>query len=549
MGNLSAVVSIETSGARHGLALLLLVLGVLAGAPRLASAQGIDETCVVALVKSDPTLLNIAYPDDSAQYYFGVAQIAPGTRVRISGRFPHARYMSFNVYDPALRPVDAITDVDIVPEAGSTNPFRTGADRTASRRSYTVTIEPGAKPANPAPNTLYAGSDPSGAPTAAPTFLYRIYLPDPGTGDDGGVGVPTVQIEPATTTESPSSPSPCATAAKPTIAGINETLAAASPPVDPPQPGGTNPPVWRKFVNVLSAVGVNVTGSPSPGGLDLDTLGGSGGFLSNKDNAYVSAPTTRGFGQVLVTRFRAPTFPDTRGGATRMPGGQLRYWSLCQNDPPTQRYVACVNDDRAVLGADGFATFVVSTAGRRPATATRACGVNWMPWGANTKGLPLYRNMLPAADFGASVQAATVDHEGATMHEYLPVSRYYADRAAYEKAVPCVAPGTAAPKVPCASRRLIELRLHGRAARLRRVAVRIGGRRAVMKTVRRGTVAIDLRRLPRGTYAVRVSSGGRTLARRTYRTCTSRRAWAARATLTVARPPVAPSAADRRRGC
>lgn len=494
----------------------------LASLPGGAAAQGIDQTCAAALVKSDPTLLNVAYPDDSAIYYLGVAQIAPGTRVRITGRFPHARYMSFNVYDPLLRPVDAVTDVDVVPDPGSTNPFRRGADRTTDRRSYTVTIEPGVAPADPAPNTLYAGGGQGGVPNLGATFLYRIYLPDPGRGDDGGVGVPTVTVEPATGSAGSPATSPCAGLERPTITGINETLAAVSPPADPPQPGGANPPVWRKFVNLLSSVAVNTTGQPNPGGLPLDDLGGSGGFLSNRDNNYVSAPTSRGFGKILVTRFKAPTFPDTRGGATRMPGGQLRYWSLCQNDPPTQRFVACVNDDRAVVDRDGNVTVVVSTTADRPATATRACGVNWLPWGANPKGLLLYRHMLPADDFGGAVQRATVDKEAETMGAFLPSSTYHADRTAFEKAMACAPPATTpttATTRRCVSRRLIEVRLRGRAARARRVTVRIGGRAAIRRSVRRGTVAIDLRRLPRGIYRVSIAHGGRTIARRTYRTC------------------------------
>ena len=44
-----------------------------------------------------------------------------------------------------------------------------------------------------------------------------------------------------------------------------------------------------------------------------------------------------------------PTFPDTRPGTPRMPAGQLRYWSLCENDPSTQRFIGCLNDDRTVV--------------------------------------------------------------------------------------------------------------------------------------------------------------------------------------------------------
>lgn len=492
-----------------------------AGTAPPARAQGVDQTCVLALAKFDPATLNVAYPDDSAQYYVGAYARVPGTRIRIHGRFPHARYMSFNVYDPEQRPLDGLTDVRITPDPGSSNPFSTGADRTATRRDYTAFIDFGPKPARPAPNTLYTGTAQDGTPNLTGTFIYRIYIPDTGTGDTGGVGIPSATLEPATGTTNPA-PGPCTNAAKPTLAGLNEQLAAVSPPADLPQQGGTNPPTWRKFVNLLSSITINAVGTPAPAGVDLDEAGGSGGFLSNKDNAYVSTPSTRSFGKVLVTRIKAPTFPDTRGGAKTMPGGQLRYWSLCQNDPPTQRMIACVNDDRAVIDAGGYATFVISTTAARPANATRGCGVNWMPWGADPKGVVLYRNMLPADGFTASVQGATVDRERATMGDYLPVSRYYADGRAYDSAAGCHPVTPSAAVVPCSSRRVVRLTLPaGRLTRTgRRVTVTAGGRSRSVRVQPGRHVSVDLRRLARGTFRVRVSAGGRTLARRTFRTCT-----------------------------
>ncbi len=428
-----------------GLGVAVTLLLLLVPAPG-ARTQGIDETCALTMAKFDPAVINTAFPDDSAQYYTGVYQLIPGMRIRISGEFPHARYMSFNVYDPLLRPLDGITDVKIVPDPGRSNPFVEGADRTgSSRRSYTVFIDFGAPPAHRAPNTLYTGAGQNGLPNVQGTFIYRIYIPDRGRDDTGGVGLPTVTIEPTTSTGTPA-PSPCANIAKPTVSGINELLAAQSTPADLPLPGGTNPPTWRKFVNLASSLAVNLVGSPNPGGIDLDALGGSGGFLSNKDNAYVSVPINRGTGQIVVTRFRAPTFPNTRPGAARMPGGDLRYWSMCQNDPLTQRVIACLNDDRAVLSKDGNVTFVVSTPGARPPSATAACGANWIPWGLNPRAVLIYRNMLPNPTFAQSIQLAKVDHEAATMGNYLPVSTYYANAAAYERAVHCTTP--AAPLHP-----------------------------------------------------------------------------------------------------
>src|SRR4051794_16353696 len=499
-------------------AMWALMAAVSLSAPAPAAAQGLDQTCLLPLTKSEPATVNVAYPDDSAAYYSGAYQLVPGTRIRIHGRFPHARYMSFNVYDAAQRPIDGLADVAIKPDAGSINPFERGADRTSEKRDYTVFIDTGPRPEQRAPNTIYTGTGQNG-PNTSGTFIYRVYIPDRGRDDTGGVGVPTVTVE-STSGAGGGAGSPCSGIEKPKASGVNEAIAQQALP-DRPATGASGPPRWRKFVNVLSAVGISATGSQQAGPADLDQIGGNGGFLSNLDNAYVSAFIDRANGKVVVTRFRAPTFPDTRPPATRMPGGQLRYWSLCQNDPSTQRFVACLNDDRAFITPDGFATYVISTPGQRPSNATRDCGVNWLPWGPSSRGVLIYRHMLPSTTFAESIQRAKPDHEAATMGDYFPSSQYLADKAAFEQrgcigaAVPpplIVTRGTS--RRTCKSRRLVAVRVR------RGVATVRAGSRVRRVRVRRGRVLVDLRGLRRGSYRVRVTMGGKVVRRTVLRTCT-----------------------------
>jgi hypothetical protein len=413
-----------------------------------ASGQGVDETCVLALTKFDPGSVNVAFPDDSADYWLGAYQAVPGTRIRLSGRFPHARYMSFNVYDQAQRPLDALADVEIEPDAGAVNPFRTGADRNAAQRSYTAFIDFGPLPAHRAPNTLYTGTGQNGAPNLNGTFIYRIYIPDKGRSGTGDAGIPTATIEPTSATAA--QPSVCTNVVKPPVTGINELIAQQEG--FPSGPGVLPPlfdraiPKWRKFTNIVASVADSLTDSDvadplfqAQRGLDLRTKGGSGGFLSNIHNAYMTAGLNKAHGAVAVTTFRAPTFPATRGGAATMPGGQLRYWSVCSNDPATQRFVACINDDRAKIGADGWVTYVVSTPANRPRNATEACGVNWLPWGPNARNVLIYRHMLPAADFAQAIQRATFENEAATMGDFMPKSFYYVSKLVADAAMGCPA--------------------------------------------------------------------------------------------------------------
>src|SRR3954468_18125080 len=146
---------------RVGLLAALMALCALAPG---ASAQGVDETCSLVLTKTDPATVNVAYPDEAAIYWSGRYQAVPGTRIRITGKYPHARYMSFNVYDNLQRPLDALADVELRPDAGSSNPFVAGSSRGVSKRDYTAFIDFGAPPADGkrAPNTMYTGTGQNG---------------------------------------------------------------------------------------------------------------------------------------------------------------------------------------------------------------------------------------------------------------------------------------------------------------------------------------------------------------------------------------------------
>jgi hypothetical protein len=419
-----------------------LVAGIaaLALAPGSAVATGVDQTCLLPLTKFDPATVNIAYPDQAAVYYSGGYAAVPGTRIRITGRFPHARYMSFNVYDNIQRPLDALADVELRPDAGSSNPFTRGADRTAKKRSYTAFIDFGPIPKKRARNTLYSGSGQGGTPNFDGTFIYRVYVPDRGLDEAGGTGVPTVTLESTSSGQSPP-PSACSNFAKPSGAGVNKQVAASNGlPVATPSPG-RNPPVWRKFVNLPRSFAETILDNQytDPARMSYESsaaydLGGKGGFLSNIHNAYLYTPIAKDNGLVLATRMRAPTFPNTRPPALRMPGGQLRYFSLCQNESQTQRFIACATDDQTTVNRDGFMNYVVSTPGDRPANARPACGVTWIPWGPQAGGALIYRHMLPDPKFARAIQRVPAQgKERQVMGDYFPVSRYFAGKAAFEK--------------------------------------------------------------------------------------------------------------------
>ena len=415
---------------------LLAMLCVLFVLPGSASAQGLDTTCQFSLTRLDATTTNVLAVDTNAVYWGGTYAALPGTRIRIEGQYPHSRYISWNVYDAAARPIDALSDVQLAPDPGSTNPFVPGASRTAEQRDYTAFIEVGPRPAQPAPNTLYTGDSRGG------TFLYRVYVPDRGRDAKGGVPLPKVTLEPAGGAGGAPGVDACRELQAPYAEPLNDLITGAPGAPDPTDDGngypGRNPPRWRLFENLCGSAVDILLDNEDGEDFHPDARGRCGdgpGFLSNRDIAYVFTGTSRGFGELLVLRGRAPTFADTRPGPATMPSGeQLRYWSFCQYEPASQRVISCRSDDHVAVGPRGFYKIVVSTAEQRPRNARRRCGVTWLPWGPQTQGLLIYRHMLPDPSFSQAIQnVGKPGEEREVMGGYYPRSRYLETAADFER--------------------------------------------------------------------------------------------------------------------
>jgi hypothetical protein len=418
-------------------ALVAATLLVAVAAPAAAHAAGVDQTCELTATRFDPDTVNVLFPDSSAQYWSTRYLAVPGTRIRIDGIFPYSRYTSWNVYDPLLRAFAKKSDFELQPDPGSANPFLPRADRTTAvdQRHYTlfITFDPADRPG---PNTIYV--DPTKNPRGLITL--RVYVPDAGRDMTGGVGLPQVTWEP-TSSGPPPTTSPCRNLEKPsssTVTGAYGGLAGAD--TGPPYPG-RNPPVWHKFVNLCQSgadlLFDNQFGDRVPsGGQNPCGNFGSGGFLSNLDNAYVYAFIARGFGPIVAFHGRAPSYAATYPNAAVMPSGvQLRYWSFCQNDPFTQRYVGCRRDDQVTVARHHDYTIVVSQPSAWPAAAQKRCrSASWIPWGPQPHGVMIYRHMLPAPSFAQAIQNVSYGQERSQMGAYYPTGRYFADWRAVAKA-------------------------------------------------------------------------------------------------------------------
>ncbi len=387
---------------------------------------------------SDINTTNVAFPDESAQYWVALIPQLPQTRLRINGRYPDLRYFSYNVYDPLLRPVDAIADIELQPDAGSANPFADTA--AAPGGAYTAYVEFAARPDEPAPNTIYAGQTQiNGQAVPNPlltAIIYRSYVPAEGLGFDGGAGLPLLTLETADGKTELLPFADCDVPLLPSLGGnlpdpgLNDLLLT----IDFPEefgvirfPTAAYPPSTRVFYGLgPTAVAIlsNALPVPLPPEVEQNVpLGDGGGFLSNIHNAYTSTGFSRNDGNIFLLRGKAPSYP----GDPRLAGGMedLRYWSVCQNEFVTQRYVACTADYQAELDGQGYFTVVVSDTADRPLNAVAENHINWLPWGPFPDGLLIYRHMLPSAHFAQAIQNVPKGTDPVeVMGEYLPVGAY-----------------------------------------------------------------------------------------------------------------------------
>jgi hypothetical protein len=369
------------------------VLGALLALQLSAQAQGLP-LCSWPLETTGSGITNVAYPDTNATYWTMPLDSTRWKSVVISGTYPQARFFSFTSYVAKGSVVDngVLTDVDIAPDAGSTNPFVT---TDSGPHKYTVTA---------------SLSEPSGSSNFLPLgntqlvwIIYRIYVSDKGLDREAGVPLPTITLVGRD--------------------GRSHTPAACPSRNDPERIAS----LIRDFLSQGLDIGAGLTqilSGSNPGILAQQAPcqatplvsfipENTGGYFPNPANKYIAIPgLCFSPDQILVVRGKAPTFPDTYNGGTIFapPGFNMRYWSVCNNNQRSPYpVVGCKADYQTARDKSGFYTYVVSAAESRnmetpswvPPDAT------WLPWGSKTSAnILLIRNMLPQSTFGNSVQAA-----------------------------------------------------------------------------------------------------------------------------------------------
>ena len=377
------------------------------------------------------------FPDPHATYLI-LPVFAPfGSKVIVEGEFPHCRFFDLQI-TPSFLPEAyhcgyigvgevPIVDADIDPLPGGVNPFRVGADRNATNRSYRVTFDlaignpvdlnPQAfkPPGYRAPGNrrvggaiLYQGpwgKDVSGGPGHGKydigNIWIRYYAPDKKQSPLAGVPKPKVHYE-----------LPDGRAyfieidAANSISRMNRTVPAKTTrPHDPRSSNATDG--WGKMFGIFRSIvsgiasetklvdkkyvrrldkGVAARGEDMPAPGNYEPSATCCTYIN-----YLNRGMSLGRGKIAVLTGTLPTTPHTREGEPLMQAAQARYWSLTGYDqswPDKDGYcgaaVHSVMDDEIVTDAQHRYVIVFSREEDRPKNATAANGVTWVNWGPTT---------------------------------------------------------------------------------------------------------------------------------------------------------------------
>jgi hypothetical protein len=400
--------------------------------------------------------MNTAGPDTAAIYWYVKYQVPPGASIDLHGNFPHGRYMSFTTYktvdgEPGVENT-FITDIDIAPDAGSVNPFQPGVPRTSPNRAFTLTLSSDPPPtSDPAPNTLYTGTEGMTDQTQTVELIERLYVPDHYPADLAGgepLPAPTMTRADGTTIDGQALCNELGVingTDKIPSGGVPDNVYLSLRDAGPPFHPGTIPVIWDKYFNssrLLVPLLRETAFAPLIATLPTETVKG---FYANPGNSYIFSYVDRRLGpdssghNVLVLKGKMPTHPVTWDGnlLADNAGSQVRYWSLCNYGSNAQAAngpanTDCLYDEQIPTDVAGNYTIAISLPADRPANARTECGVAWMDWTlkGDQMGDPfldflMIRNMLASPDFTNSVQAIqTPDTVQTTMGPYYPQGTY-----------------------------------------------------------------------------------------------------------------------------
>jgi hypothetical protein len=371
--------------------------------------------------------------DQNASYYTFPYEVDPNTEIVIRGRYPYARYFTFNIASiPSHRLVEAIVGSQLIPDPGSTNPFLPGANWDETNRNYTLKIRFTAPPEGSnhfvpgaGNNVIYAGTLKNGEPNRFGLIILRIYVPSIGYDKTGGVDLPFI------TYSSRKKENGHRTHCKFESSSLfSEAFQNTNQPNNTEQ----NQIYFddylhlNDFANSHKRTNIKMDFRQSS---DLTWKRFAPVFLQPEGNTVytLSNLIDRDPGKLLFIRWKAPTFPDTYHNFGIVGDEDMQYWSMSFISPINLMGLYTISDYQTIIDKKGYVNLVISFGASRPSSVTSENGFTWV----DASQLPLvplflfYRNNQISQNFLQHTAANVPTNEIVTpqdMGEYYPSGKY-----------------------------------------------------------------------------------------------------------------------------
>lgn len=305
----------------------------------------------------------LAFPDIFADYweYTYSYKDNPNIGLRLTGKFPKARFFNFTVYnDETQIDVSSIEDVNVQPDDSSVNPY---VKETADYGSngYTIYIIPKSTPTSMRASMKNVCEFPDTLNMVS-TFM-RLYLAKQYSGDEyGGVEMPEIQAFDVTTGKEVSFP-------KREKCNIHESLQLPSMDFS----SEAKPlPFMRAPLNLM---------------------------YPNSPAEYLFTRINLKEGEVATFSFIPPTAPKS---VSEYPTADVRYWSVCLGSSESYSYISVYDEKLQKVDKKGFVTFIIADKNSPKLTnilakANANDGTYVLAWDRKEQGngvLALYRNMV-----------------------------------------------------------------------------------------------------------------------------------------------------------
>ncbi len=340
-------------------------------------------------------------PDYYAVYYnFQVDVEDQDQYIQITGEFPKARYMSYNIYNSKKNNVGSgsIRDNQIIPNCGSTNPF-TSDDNGGTSSNYTVNIVPDnrvdeleAELDNIVNYQIDSLVDSENIIDNRLIVMLRYYV------TENPNGIPYVEL-------------PSIIGKKIDMSGDLDLIFLT--------PESQLPPHLTALEITFAAETVK----------DQDSIGfwrfPSSGELPNNDNEYLVSPIICGPEELIIIKFKPPTF--NRENDIAQGPQDVRYWSLNLGDRNTFTFNGIKDEDAKINPADGFcyvvlANTILSERAQQIKDKCDSLKYNYLDWNIsggdlpahNEIGLMIYRNLVSTNFPDSLAQVKTVKFKEVT---------------------------------------------------------------------------------------------------------------------------------------